>query len=176
MPWLRNIPTQDLAAVRSYTSGFIKTILNVPLKTISLSEDSASPEVASAVERAHLLAPILRGICSGLNALPAFRGPTFRGVEIAPEMLLRRYPVDAEVQENFFLSTATKPEKAWAGNVRFRIESKSGRDISFLSTKPQELEVLFAPGCRFRVMQVTKNPPKNNDRYDRAYEVVLREI
>jgi hypothetical protein len=176
LPWLSNIPVQDLAAVRMYTSGFVKRLLNVPLKTLCLAENPPPEVVAAAMKELGKFLPCIRAVCSGMNALPAYGKTVFRGVNIAPEFLLRRYVEGTLVDEDFFLSTALGIERAWKGNVLFRIHSKTGRDISLLSLKPREQEVLFAPGCRFKVVRVTRNPQHADDRYTREFEVELREV
>jgi len=47
---------------------------------------------------------------------------------------------------------------AFAGNVEFRILSRSGRDISSFSRFPSEQEVLFTNGMQFYVVDRRPDP------------------
>ncbi len=84
-----------------------------------------------------------------LEKLPPHIGPVFRGTDL-PADVLARYQPDAVVTERAFLSTSMDPavaqSSAFAGNVEFRILSKTGRDISSFSLFPSEQEVLFPNG------------------------------
>jgi NAD:arginine ADP-ribosyltransferase len=96
-----------------------------------------------------------------LEKLPPYRGPVFRGADLPPD-LLARYQPDAVVTERAFLSTSTEPGvaqgQAFAGNVEFRIFSRTGRDISSFSIFPSEHEVLFANGTQFYVVARELDP------------------
>jgi hypothetical protein len=90
-----------------------------------------------------------------LDKLPAHEGPVFRGTNLPPEVL-GQYQPGAIVTESGFLSTSrdltVAQSEAFAGNVEFRILSKSGRDISSLSVLPDEQEVLFRTDVPFYVV------------------------
>jgi hypothetical protein len=79
-----------------------------------------------------------------------------------PPDVLARYQPDAVVTERAFLSTSVEPavaqSTAFAGNVEFRILSKTGRDISSFSTFPTEREVLFPTGTQFYVVDRRLDP------------------
>jgi hypothetical protein len=96
-----------------------------------------------------------------LEKLPAHHGPVVRGTDLPPDVLARYQP-DAVVTERAFLSTSVEPavaqSTAFAGNVEFRILSKTGRDISSFSTFPTEREVLFPTGTQFYVLDRKLDP------------------
>jgi hypothetical protein len=90
-----------------------------------------------------------------LEKLPPHEGPVFRGTNLPPEVLAQYQP-GAIVSESAFLSTSmdltVAQSDAFAGNVEFRILSKSGRDISSFSVIPAEQEVLFRTDVPFYVV------------------------
>ena len=76
--------------------------------------------------------------------------------------MLAQYQPGAVVTEDAFVSTSVDPavarSPAFAGNVEFRIVSKTGRDISSLSLISHEQEVLFPSGMQFYVIDRTTDP------------------
>jgi hypothetical protein len=96
-----------------------------------------------------------------LDKLPAHEGPVFRGTNLPPEVLAQYQP-GAIVTESGFLSTSTDltvaQSEAFAGNVEFRILSKSGRDVSSFSVIPTEQEVLFRTNVPFYVVDRRTDP------------------
>jgi ADP-ribosyltransferase exoenzyme len=96
-----------------------------------------------------------------LEKLPPHIGPVVRGIDLPPDVLAQYQP-DSVVTERAFLSTSTEPgvaqSSAFAGNVEFRILSKTGRDISSFSTFPSEQEVLFSNGTQFYVLDRKSDP------------------
>ncbi|MFZ0712982.1 ADP-ribosyltransferase domain-containing protein, partial [Mycobacterium sp.] len=96
-----------------------------------------------------------------LQKLPPHIGPVVRGTDLPAEVLQRYHP-DAVVIERAFLSASKEPavaqSSAFAGNVEFRILSKSGRDISSFSLFPTEQEVLFPNGKQFYVVDRKSDP------------------
>jgi hypothetical protein len=90
-----------------------------------------------------------------LEKLPPHHGPVFRGTHL-PDGELARYQPGVVVTERAFVSTSIDPAvarfAAFAGNVEFKILSKTGRDVSSFSAFPSEREVLFPPGVQFYVL------------------------
>jgi hypothetical protein len=76
--------------------------------------------------------------------------------------VLAQYQPGAIVTESGFLSTSTDltvaQSEAFAGNVEFRILSKSGRDVSSFSVIPTEQEVLFRTNVPFYVVDRRTDP------------------
>ena len=103
-----------------------------------------------------LTAPMARKVATliaALDRLPPFRGDVYRGTTIPDPRVLEKYrAVGSEVVEDAFVSSSRSALKMYIGNVFFLIESKQGRDISRWSANPEEEEVLFRPGTRFKVL------------------------
>lgn len=92
-------------------------------------------------------------LTAALDQLPAFRGDVYRGTTLSDRDLLERYrAVGSEVIEPAFTSASRSPLKMYGGNVLFYVVSKRGRDVSHWSAQPEEEEVLFRPGTRFKVL------------------------
>jgi hypothetical protein len=103
-----------------------------------------------------------RMLSGALGRLPARPGTSYRGVDVTPALLARfeaLAPGDV-VRFAGFTSTSSVETSALAGEVMLVIRGRTGRDISALSLTPQEREVLFGPGTRFRVIdrRVTRGP------------------
>jgi hypothetical protein len=96
-----------------------------------------------------------------LEKLPPHSGMVYRGADLAPDVLAQ-YQLGAVVTEHAFLSSSLDPavahSTAFAGNVEFRIASKTGRDVSSFSTFPTEREVLFPTGLQFYVVDRRFDP------------------
>lgn len=90
---------------------------------------------------------------AALAKLPAYNGDVYRGVSVSNVRSLAKYrQVGSIVREDAFVSCTRSPFKAFSGNVRIYIAARSGRDISPWLQFPDEEEVLFEPGTRFRVL------------------------
>ncbi|AYF76581.1 hypothetical protein D7D52_25310 [Nocardia yunnanensis] len=96
-------------------------------------------------------------ISSGLEKLPSFDGTVWRGTHLSPEELARYVP-GAKVTEPSFTSSSRDPRRIFTSNVEFVIHSESGRDISAISARPGEKEVLFKPDTTFEVRGVVHDP------------------
>jgi WXG100 family type VII secretion target len=138
-PRLANVPTEHLAALRAYTGNEFYADLNRALRTGNVDD----------LQR---LNPMIQNINRGLDQMPRFDGPVYRGTSLTPEQAARYVPGEF-VTESAFTSTSAQASKAFSGNTRFVIQSSTGRDISSLSAYGStEAEVLFRPGTRFRVI------------------------
>ena len=85
-------------------------------------------------------------LASGLAKMPVFSGTVTRGADLAVADLAPYIP-GKRVVESFFVSTtrADRDDTEFAGNTKFVITSKRGRDVSVLSQVPEKEEVLFPP-------------------------------
>lgn len=93
-----------------------------------------------------------------LDKLADFRGEVYRGATIADRSVIEKYrAVGKEVLEDAFTSATKSPLKAFSGNVRFYLLSKHGKDISPWSAHPDEEEVLFKPGTRFKILEFAES-------------------
>lgn len=95
-----------------------------------------------------------------LETLPKFEGTTRRGTEFKPEELAK-WQVGKVVADHGFMSSSNK-SKGFNGSVQLTIHSKNGRDISKLSHHPNEKEVLFKAGTRFKIEQRTQSNGKTH--------------
>jgi hypothetical protein len=62
------------------------------------------------------------------------------------------YTPGAVVTRDGFTSTAAASDAKFPGDALIEIKTKTGRDISGISLKPGEKEVLIPPGASFRVL------------------------
>ncbi len=103
----------------------------------------------------------VQALKNALAKLPPYQGPVIRGTNLPPEVLARYRPGEV-ITEDAFLSTSTDTGVArsptFAGNVEFRILSRTGRDISSFSVFPGEQEVLFTAGTKFYVVSKVIDP------------------
>ncbi|MFF0500924.1 ADP-ribosyltransferase [Nocardia aobensis] len=100
---------------------------------------------------------LAQDISAGLGNLPAHAGTVWRGTSLSPEELARYIPGET-VTEAAFTSTSRDPRRIFTGNVEFVIHSSTGRDISGLSARPGEREVLFDRNTTFEVRGVVHDP------------------
>jgi len=135
----------DLSALHNYT-GPGHEDLNEALRNDTM--DASQQARVEALNRA-------------LEKLPPHPGPVVRGTDLPPHVLAEYQP-GAVITEPAFVSTSMEPgvaqSSAFAGNVEFRILSKSGRDISSFSLFPSEREVLFPNGTQFYVLNRRADP------------------
>jgi hypothetical protein len=153
---LGHITEEELIALRGYT-GNDYARLNAALRN---SDDAELRTLRAYIE----------GATAALHKLPKHQGPVARGMggvtPVTPQEM-KQFKVGSEwVDKGFMSCSIGKPFK---GNVKMFVESKSGVRIDSLSQIPSEVEVLFAPGTRFRVLEVTEVAPNQ-------YEVYLREL
>ena len=108
-------------------------------------------------------------VVSGLRKLPEHSGPTYRGADLSPDQLLKykqAFQGGERISDSGFISTTqsssrlnnyinTDPSKI---PVKMEVRGRSGRDISSISNYPQEQEVLFMPGTKFKVIEYTETP------------------
>jgi hypothetical protein len=86
-----------------------------------------------------------------LLKLPKHEGTVYRGAFLEQPDVARYLPGNI-VTERAFTSTTADPARIFLGNAQFSIESKTGRDVTKLSSAPNEREVLFNQGARFQVL------------------------
>jgi hypothetical protein len=139
------LTTEHLSALNNYT-GLGHEDLNDALRNGTM--DASQHARVEALNRA-------------LEKLPPHNGPVFRGTDL-PREVLAQYQPGAVVSESAFLSTSmdlgVAQSTAFAGNVEFRILSRTGRDISSFSTFPTEREVLFQTDVPFYVVDRRLDP------------------
>lgn len=93
----------------------------------------------------------------GLKQLPNYKGTTYRGTNLRPE-ILDQYREGMTVQERAFTSTAADESSAFGGNTIMTIRAKRGKSIGKMSEYEHEKEVLFIPGTKFKVVKRRDDP------------------
>lgn len=92
---------------------------------------------------------------NALSKLPDYEGTVFRGVKITDtDKFLKDYAKGGEINFNQFVSTSFSKTERYYGNVEYTILSKSGKDVSKLSFKPHEKEILFGTSTKFSVFRL----------------------
>ena len=89
-------------------------------------------------------------VSTALQKLPKYDGLVFRGTRLTPEQIAV-YEPGKVVPEKAFTSTSADPDRAFGGNVRFVIDSRTGRDVAPYSNHP-EAEILFDRNTSFTVL------------------------
>ncbi|MDO3651212.1 ADP-ribosyltransferase [Nocardia mangyaensis] len=136
---------KDLDALGSYTGGGYRDINR------ALRDGNVRPDQQDRIDN----------INSALNKLPSKEGTMYRGTDLSPEVLAS-YKEGEVVTEKAFTSTSSDPGRAFPGNTRFTVESKTGKDVAPYSTAEQngmvENEVLFRSGTKFHVVSKDADP------------------
>jgi hypothetical protein len=145
---LEDIPKRHLAAVRRYitvNSGIVDSALR--------RQDLAQLEELDA---------FIYVVTLGLFQLPSFRGVVYRGTTLSDDGAALYFP-GAVLFEPAFVSATANPACRFPGNTTFVIASINGRDVSMLADSPEEAEVLFFAGSRFKVL-ATEYDSRADDR------------
>ena len=128
----------EAAAIAAYTGGDYKRMNEVLL---------GLPPPPTAKERGKVETKN-RLTTQAMDKLPAYKGVTKRGEKEWPGAD-DRYRAGNEFVSEAFWSTGI----GYSFNYKYQItvNGRSGKNVAFLSQKPNEAEILFAPGVRFRV-------------------------
>ncbi len=144
---------EDLLALKRYTNvdyGFINAYLRTGSEesiknAYALKGDNYKNKISYADFKNAALNQIKKAE-NALSRMPVFKGTVIRGTDINPD----NYKVGQTVTEKGF--TSTTKNSNYGGDVKFVIQSKTGRDIDRISDyKGSENEVLFKPGTKFKV-------------------------
>ena len=103
---------------------------------------------------------------SALSRLPNYEGLVYRSVNLTKDELVKysvAFKLNQPISENAFVSTSKSRLIAseYGGNTFFRIYSKTGKGIEKIAKfgmfdPPNEKEVLFKSGRKFKVLEVTQ--------------------
>jgi hypothetical protein len=141
---VKAISPAEAAAIHVYT-GPHHGRLNYASRQNALGLD-ASPDALRLVEI----------IDNALRRLPAFSGPTVRGITVPPPRMVeffRTAPVGTRFSFESLSSSSKEAEKAFSGPIVFVIRGRSGRDVHWLSEFPEkEEEVLLPSGLQFTIL------------------------
>jgi SPP1 gp7 family putative phage head morphogenesis protein len=106
--------------------------------------------------------PMAHTLLSGLRKLPASEGTVYRGIKERPigrdafEEFIREHETLPEVYHPGFVGASAVESGRLRGRAILIIQSRTGRDISSLSAKPEQREVLFAPPLRLAPERVSR--------------------
>lgn len=106
--------------------------------------------------------PVAHALMSALRKLPPFVGTVYRGVKERPmgaeafEQFVRNHETLPEVYHPGFVGASATEGGELRGRAKLVFESKTGRNISALSAKPDQAEVLFAPPLRLAPERVIR--------------------
>ena len=135
-----NLSEEQMISIYAYTAGAYKD-LNSALRKGNKKEIDKTAFFASSLD-------------SALKALPNYTGEVYRGTQLPPNVL-KTYNVGSTVSDPAFLSTSVMGH--YPGPHQMKIKSKTGKVISPFSSHPSEVEVLFAPNTKFKVVKISKN-------------------
>jgi hypothetical protein len=116
----------------------------------------------------------IRLVTHGLFKLPSFRGVVYRGANLSSETIAQYIP-GTIVFEHAFVSTTADPARRFPGNTTFVIASINGRDVSMLTDAPEEQEVVFFTGTRFKVL-AAEHDAREDDWYIYLAEIPDRRL
>lgn len=114
------------------------------------------------------LQPLIAAMRSGLEKLPPFVGTVYRAIKEKPftagefSKYIESHQSGLEVIDAGFSGASQVLEQALRGRVKMSIESINGKNISALSSKPEQQEILFTLDSRFLV----------TDRFDQTNKVI----
>jgi SPP1 gp7 family putative phage head morphogenesis protein len=141
---LEELTPEEYAAIKAYTGAAYREV-NRKLRDGLFAEDVYLQAWTDAAMQ-------------GLWKLPPWSGEVVRGITVGSAevtKLKKFYRVGATVVEDSFLSTSNAAKgSGFGGNVRYRIKTRSGRDVKPISSYKGEEEVLLAPGVAYKVTKV----------------------
>ncbi len=144
------INARELNAIYYYTDrDFVK--FNEVLRKWETKDLLPEPEILKDIA----------ALMSGLRKLPAVTYKVNRFDQLPVEFLDSLSTGKQFKISSFWSSTKLSSLEAFdsrTSNVKFIIESKTGRDISSHSLRPEEEEVLFMPKTYFEVISQSTNP------------------
>ncbi|MGI8761254.1 MAG: ADP-ribosyltransferase [Jatrophihabitantaceae bacterium] len=134
----RELSAADRTALDDYTSHHY-----VELNDYNRGVGTVSPQEATQLERRS------QAVSDALAKLPPHEGTVYRGTNL-PEDVLTNYRSGETIREDAFTSAST--DRPFPGNAQYTIRSSNGKEVSGYSNVPNENEVLFDRGTRFRVL------------------------
>lgn len=111
---------------------------------------------------------------SSLSKLPSYIGQVKRGIKLSASEIAQMQPGQVIEFSAFTSATSDLGLNRFENTHRLIIQSKTGKDISWLSANPSEREVLFMAGTRFRVLSITPHVERNGRIAE--WEVQLEEV
>lgn len=148
------ISTIERAAIQLYTAepqDDNRARLSTEINTVLWQEGTVEPYE-------WLILPLV----SGLNKMPKYSGISYSGVSIprgvSVQRFLQQYSSAQPYINRGFISTSLELVNNYVNGspVLLKIKGKSGNLISIISNFFEEQEVLYSPGCRFKVVSIQR--------------------
>jgi len=164
-----NLTPEEYGAINAYTGSSFRGVNNT-LRTGTPWE--AEKKLSNEWLRDMNFADLIE---SGLQKIKPYTGTAWRGQVVHSDELARLLPGRVLTNKAFW-STSYSPGNAFNGNVKFIIESKSGRNIKFLSGHASEDEVLFPTERQFLITYREEGTNKHGDPCTDIYLTELPEV
>jgi hypothetical protein len=195
---IATLSPRERGALYQYTNK-LHDQLGYATQQFSMSNDFSTTDVSNVTKKLRSLRfmlPIVEALHSALEKLPVYTsGGVFSGRRAERSLTglndaerldyaAKTFKVGSVVSYSYPLSTAKDFESSFivhkGYDVCLSIEQPilTGKDIEYLSNKPNEKEVLFPQGVRFEVVRYQPQPPNDSFRDDTKNKlwVVLKEI
>lgn len=104
------------------------------------------------------LQPMIAAMRSGLEKLSPFEGTVYRGVKERGfqgdfSKWIDGLQAGVVIDEPGFMGASLAVEQSLRGRVKLIIMGKNGRDISALSNKPEQQEILYLPSTHILILR-----------------------
>lgn len=161
----RQLPAEMVAARLT-----LPEMVAIHVWTLDTSPDPWFARINAMMRMAHVdtdefgaVMPVAHALLSGLRKLPPAVGMVHRGLKQSQmrrslDEFLDAHQIGAHVWHPGFVGASRDPSQKLRGRVELIIDSVSGRDVSALSAKPEQQEVLFLPPLWLTVVKRTELP------------------
>ena len=135
------LTTMEAYLIRSYTDSMYEDINKILRKGPAHKDHAKIKRISDMIN-------------SGLDKIASHSGLVKRGADLPPSVA-KAHCLGCIVKYDAF--TSTSKQSGFPGNHQFVIKSKSGKYIAAISEVPEEEEVLFKHGTRFKIINITKD-------------------
>ncbi len=148
-PDLNHITDDELIALRGYT-GEDYSMINRALRENNVETHKFMDVYIEEAEAA-------------LKKLPPYKGIVLRGEHMDADRFHRDFFGKQSINTKQFFSTSM--DTSFPGNAQYVVNSKTGKEITFISKFPNEREILFPKGIEFEVISAKEVSPGNFNIY-----------
>ncbi len=154
------LSVEGVLAIHSYTTDGTYKLYDDYNRTLRSRRAADSKKYGPAIEM----------INKALDKFPAYKGDVVR---YETKKSVNSWTPGKIKTFKSYTSTSKKKGFKWKGNVKMFIKSKTGKFVGFISAFPNEEEVLFGPGTKFKVLK----KEKENDPYTKVeWHIFLEEV
>ncbi len=163
--WKESLTKAEEAGLNRYTGGIYDVIRNCQAQHLDCDFEMLGFQISD-IERALRRAPQFEGT--------SFRGLNFKTKEARAKFVAEVRKSNGLVDQAFTSTSRTKSvavefTEGDSPGVLFEIKGKSGVDVKSVSVKPNEDEILFQAGVRFKLKEIKDGP-------DQLIIMVMEEI